>query len=170
MKLKQLLATIVLSVIICLIWFSNTQTAPSPYTPLVTKQSATSLPQTVIHSQSVNAATPSRLKFSQANLLNPIKTHVKVDIPPISPSKIENEYTGDLDDHDAYLAYEKSREIAIKSAYIKAAKDKVKLLNIWLAKGINQQVDASQIEFAKEKIKALEQLSQSLEEELKKAS
>ncbi|MCF6457788.1 hypothetical protein [Pseudoalteromonas sp. MMG024] len=172
MKLKLLFASIVIGLIIALSWFSNLPMSPNTYTEINTPKTVHSSVKPAEKIQTIETKAPvltvnSRLKTTP---ISPIKTHVKVDIPPISPTKIETTFTGDLDDHEAYLAYENEQEIALKTAYIQAAKDKVKLLNSWLVKGINQQLDASQIEFAKEKIKALEQLTQSLEEELKKAS
>ncbi|MEI4548635.1 hypothetical protein [Pseudoalteromonas spongiae] len=172
MKLKILLSSLGIGLIIALSWFSNLPMSTNTYTAIDSPKAVHSSEEPAAKIQTTQTKTPvltvnSRLKTTP---ISPVKTHVKVDIPPISPTKIETTFTGDLDDHDAYLAYENEQEIALKTAYIQAAKDKVKLLNAWLVKGINQQLDASQIEFAKEKIKALEQLTQSLEEELKKAS
>ncbi|MFY8350275.1 hypothetical protein AAEU29_07050 [Pseudoalteromonas sp. SSM20] len=172
MKLNLLLASIVIGLIIALSWFSNLPMSPEVYSAMNTPKTVHSREKPATKIQSIEAQTPvptvnSRLKTT---LISPVKTHVKVDIPPISPTKLETTFTGDLDDHDAYLVYENEQEIALKTAYIQAAKEKVKLLNSWLARGLEAKIDQTQIEFAKEKIKALEQLSQTLEEELKKAS
>lgn len=172
MKLKILLVSLIIGLIITLSWFSNLPMSPNTYTEIDSPKAVHSSEEPAAKIQSIETKTPaltvnSRLKTT---LSSPVKTHVKVDIPPISPTKLEKTFTGDLDDHDAYLAYEKEQEIALKTAYIQAAKDKVKLLNSWLAKGIEAELEQSQLEFAREKIKALEQLSQTLEEELKKAS
>ena len=172
MKLKILLASLLISLIIALSWFSNLPIRPTTYTAIDSPKAKHSSEEPAAKIQSIETKIPaltvnSRLKTT---LSSPVKTHVKVDIPPISPTKLETTFTGDLDDHDAYLAYENEQEIALKTAYIQAAKDKVKLLNSWLAKGIEAELEQSQLEFAREKIKALEQLSQTLEEELKKAS
>ncbi|KPV95795.1 hypothetical protein AN214_02182 [Pseudoalteromonas sp. P1-9] len=172
MKLKLLFASIVIALIIALSWFSNLPMSPNTYTKINASKTVHSSVKPAAKIQTIETKTPvspvnSRLKTT---LSSPVKTHVKVDIPPISLTKIETRFTGDLDDHDAYLAYENEQEIALKTAYIQAAKDKVKLLNSWLVKGIEAELEESQLEFAREKIKALEQLSQTLEEELKKAS
>lgn len=172
MKLKLLFSSIVIGLIIALSWFSNLPMTPNTSTKTNTPKTVLSSAKPAAKIQTIETKTPvltvnSRLKTT---LISPVKTHVKVDIPPISPTKLETTFTGDLDDHDAYLAYESEQEIALKTAYIQAAKEKVKLLNSWLARGLEAKIDQTQIEFAKEKIKALEQLSQTLEEELKKAS
>ncbi|WP_372770681.1 hypothetical protein [Pseudoalteromonas sp.] len=172
MKLKLLLASIIIGLIIALSWFSNLPMGPNTYTAINAPNAEISNEKPAAKIQSIEAQTPVPTfnSRSKTTLISPVKTHVKVDIPPISPTKLETTFTGDLDEHDAYLAYESEQEVALKTAYIQAAKEKVKLLNSWLARGLEEKIDQTQIEFAKEKIKALEQLSQALEEELKKAS
>lgn len=172
MKLKLLFAFIFASLIVVLSWFSNLPTSLVTNTAINANKTVQPSTKPTLEIQTIEAKTPvptvnSRLKTT---LISPVKTHIKVDIPPISPTKLDTTFTGDLDDHDAYLTYENKQEIALKTAYIQAAKEKVKQLNSWLARGVEAKIDQTQIEFAKEKIKALEQLSQTLEEELKKAS
>ena len=170
MKRKPLLMATCIALIAWLIWFSN-QPSDNIYAqsfmaaPAPIKVLTPSLPTT--HNTSQNTAvTPIKVSAPKA-IYN---THVKVDIPPITPSTPRLAFNGDLDDHDAYLNYESAQDFALKTAYIQAAKEKVKLLNSWLAKGIEAELEQSQLEFAREKISALEQLANALEEELKKAS
>ncbi|WP_105255008.1 hypothetical protein [Pseudoalteromonas sp. T1lg75] len=88
-------------------------------------------------------------------------------LPPIAKNNTQTPgYQGDLDDHQAYQQYQGAQQLALKRAYVNAAQDKVAGLKSLLARGEREGISAEQLEFARNKIDALEQMQQQLEAEL----
>ncbi len=88
-----------------------------------------------------------------------------VYIPPIKRSMPSRQYQGDLTDHQAYVEFEISNERALKKAFQQAAKAKVAKLTLMLAEGKIAGLEQAELDFAQEKITALEKLQHSLQEE-----
>ncbi|SFD41357.1 hypothetical protein SAMN02745724_04454 [Pseudoalteromonas denitrificans DSM 6059] len=88
-------------------------------------------------------------------------------VPKITKSKISTQYTGNLNDHDEYLKFELEQNQIIKRSFINATTNKVKHLNKLIKRAELEGMSEYEIEFAKDKIKALQTLKKQLKRELK---
>lgn len=90
------------------------------------------------------------------------------EAPPIASNSLdEARFSGDLDNHQSYLSFEANNERQLKQNYIFAAKRKAMQLQQYLLKGEQTGLSNAELEFAKEKIAALQTLANQLESELK---
>jgi hypothetical protein len=87
-------------------------------------------------------------------------------IPPITKSKNTQNYSGDLEDHEAYKQYHVNQKRELKMAFINASKQKIVRLEMLIARGIREGLSQEKIEFAKEKVSGLKAMSEQLENEL----
>ena len=88
-------------------------------------------------------------------------------VPPIAKyNPPEESYQGDLNDLAAYLAFEHNQQNRLKRAYIRASKAKIDELTQWLNRGQVAQLSTEQLNEAKDKISALQALSNKLEQQL----
>lgn len=87
-------------------------------------------------------------------------------IPPITRSKNSQDYSGDLEDHEAYKQYHTNQKRELKMAFISASKQKVVRLEMLIKRGIREGLSQEEIEFAKEKVSSLKAMSEQLQNEL----
>ena len=128
-------------------------------TPAVAAEEAVSARQS--KTQYSQAVDPPKQISAQAPITEPQY------VPPIAKDRQQADaYQGDLHDHQAYQRYQQRQHNDFKRAYISAAKDKVALLKTWLARGEREGISPEQLQFARDKIAALEQAKQQLEEQL----
>ena len=90
-------------------------------------------------------------------------------LPPIAKREAttsESRYQGDLDDHQAYLQFQHQQQADVNQAYIAAAKVKVSQLREILARGEREGISQEQLQFARDKIAAIEKMSTQLQEQI----
>ena len=138
---------------------TSTQHAQSTQLAMHTKPQAIQpqLTQTApkLHDQQPSISKPRHLDFAP-QYVPPIAKHN----PP------EESYQGDLNDLAAYQAFEHNQQTRIKQAYIRASKAKIDELAQWLNRGQAAQLSTEQLNEAKDKISALQALSNKLEQQL----
>ncbi|WP_462157749.1 hypothetical protein [Pseudoalteromonas sp. GB56] len=90
-------------------------------------------------------------------------------LPPITKREATAsgyQYQGDLDDHQAYLQFQHQQQADVKQAYIAAAKVKVSELKDLLARGEREGISHEQLQFARDKIAAIEKMSEQLQTQI----
>lgn len=90
-----------------------------------------------------------------------------VYIPPIAKqTSFPNKYSGDLDDHQSYLAHELKRERVLKRAFVTASNDKITRLTKLVERAKKEGLPKEDIAFALKKIADLQRVSLNLSNEL----
>lgn len=87
-------------------------------------------------------------------------------IPPIVSSTPAPAYSGDLSDHQAYLAYQSGEMNRMKQDYIAAVDKKVARLELLLEKGVKHKLPEQQLQEARDKIQGLRAMQKRLRKEL----
>ncbi len=90
-----------------------------------------------------------------------------VYIPPIAKqTSFPDKYSGDLDDHQSYLAHELQRERVLKRAFVTASSDKITQLTKLVERAKKEGLPKEDIAFALKKIADLQRVSLNLSNEL----